>query len=132
MPLSGIGLWLAESITPRSAPSDAGQVRDRGGRQHADPQHVHARAGQARHHGGLQELPGRAWIPSDHGHRPVALERAHLGEHMRRRDRQAERELGRQVRVGDAAHTVRTEESSHWSFLRDSQMQASDDCLGAA
>ena len=115
MPLSGMALWLAESITPRSAPSVAGEVRDRGGRQHADAQNVHAGAGQARDHGGLQELPGRARVPSDHSRRPVAREGARLGQHMRRRDGEAERHLGRQIRVGDTAHAVRAEESSHLS-----------------
>ena len=91
----------------------AGEIRHRRGGQHTDPQDVHARAREARHDGGLQELAGRARIAPDHGHRPVALEGARLGEHMRRRDRQAERQLGGQVRVGDAAHAVRAEESSH-------------------
>lgn len=91
----------------------AGQVRDRRGRQHAHPQHVHPGAGQAGHHRGLQELPRRPRITSDHGHRPVPLERACLGQHVRRRDREAERQLRRQIRVGDTAHTVRAEESSH-------------------
>ncbi len=91
-----------------------GQVRHGRGRQHAHPQHVHARAGQARHDGGLQELSGRPRIAPDHGHRPVALEGACLREHVRRRDRQTERQLRREIRVGDTAHTVRAEESSHW------------------
>ncbi|CAM5290842.1 hypothetical protein SRIMM317S_00494 [Streptomyces rimosus subsp. rimosus] len=91
-----------------------GQVRHGRGRQHAHPQHVHARAGQARHDRGLQELSRRPRIAPDHGHRPVPLERAGFREHMRRRDRETERQLGRQIGVGDTAHTVRAEESSHW------------------
>ncbi|GGO55666.1 hypothetical protein GCM10012287_47470 [Streptomyces daqingensis] len=37
---------------------------------------------------------------------------------MGRRDGQTERELSRQAFVGDTAHAVRTEESSHLWFLR--------------
>ncbi|GAA4948462.1 hypothetical protein GCM10023238_13460 [Streptomyces heliomycini] len=92
-----------------------GEVRHRRRRQHADPQDVHARAGEARDDGGLQELPGRAWVTSDHGGGPVSLERARLGQYVRGGDGQPERHLRRQVRVGDTAHAVRAEESSHLS-----------------
>ncbi len=88
---------------------------DGGCGQYSDPQHVDAGARQTGDHGGLQELPGRARVPSDHGFRPVALEGARLGEHVGRRDRQTERHLGGQIRVGDTAHAVRAEESSHLS-----------------
>ncbi len=93
----------------------AGEVGDRGRRQHADPQHVHTGAGQARDHRGLQELPGGARIPADHRGRPVPGEGARLGQYVRRGDGEAQRQLGRQIRVGDAAHAVRAEESSHLS-----------------
>lgn len=56
-------------------------------------------------------MPG---VAADHGGRAMAGEGARLGEYVRRRDRETERELGRQIRVGDTAHSVRTEESSHW------------------
>jgi hypothetical protein len=92
-----------------------GEVRHRGGGQHADAQDVHTGAGEAGDHRGLQELPGRARIPPDHGYGPVAFERARLGEYVRRCHGKPERELGRQIRVGDTAHAVRAEESSHLS-----------------
>jgi hypothetical protein len=114
MPLSGIGLCAGGEHHAEVGVERAGQMGDGRRRQHAHPQYVHARAGEPRHHGGLQELPGRARIPPDHRHRPVILEGSRLGEHMRRRDRQAERHLSRQVGVRDTAHTIRTEESSHW------------------
>lgn len=95
-------------------PQGAGEVCHGGGRQHADPEHVHARAGQARHDGGLQELSGRAGVAAHHGGRPMPLEGSRLGQYVRRRDREPERELGCQIRVGDTAHAVRAEESSHW------------------
>ncbi len=93
----------------------SGQVCHRGRRQHADAQDVHARAGQAGDHRRFQELPGRARVPPDHRRRLVALEGARLGQHVRRGDGEAERHLGRQIRVGDTAHAVRAEESSHLS-----------------
>ena len=70
IPLSGIGLWLAESITPRSAPQRAGQVGHARGRHHAEPDHVHAGAGQAGDDRRLQELPGGARVAADDGERP--------------------------------------------------------------
>ncbi len=91
-----------------------GEVGDRGRRQHADAQHVHPGAGQARHDGGLQELSGRPWVTSDHGGRAMAREGTCLGEYVRRRDRETERQLGRQIGVGDTPYPIRTEESSHW------------------
>ena len=63
MPLSGIGLWDAESITPRSAPSVAGQVGDTGRGQHAEQEHVDAGGGEAGHDGGLEELARRCGCP---------------------------------------------------------------------
>ena len=96
----------------------AGEERHRGGGQHTDAQHVDARAGEAGHDGRLEELPGRSRIPPDHRHRLVAFERARLGEYVCRRHGESERELGRQIRVGDTAHAVRAEESSHCGVLR--------------
>ncbi|CAM5321146.1 hypothetical protein SBADM41S_10722 [Streptomyces badius] len=91
-----------------------GEVGDRGRRQDADAQHVHPGAGQARHDGGLQELSGCPRITSDHGGRAMAREGACLGEYVRRSDRETERQLGRQIGVGDTPYSIRTEESSHW------------------
>ncbi len=106
----------------------AGEVGHGRGRQHADAQHVDAGAGEAGHHGGLQELSGGAGVAAHHGRRPMALEGACLGQYVRRRDRQTERELGRQVRIGDTAHAVRAEESSHWcppKVLRNAKIRLS-------
>lgn len=96
----------------------AGEERHRGGGQHTDAQHVDARTGEAYHDGRLQELSGRSRIPPDHRHRLVALEGSRLGEYVCRRDGESERELGRQIRVGDTAHAVGAEESSHCGVLR--------------
>jgi hypothetical protein len=93
----------------------SGQVRDRRGGQHAHLEHVHARTGEAGHHGRLQELSGRARVPSDDRLGAMPLEGARLGQYVRRRHGETERELGRQVRVGDTPYTVGAEESSHWS-----------------
>ena len=67
MPLSGIGLCEAESITPRSAPWLGGEEGDRRGRQHADPEHVGAGAGQPGDHGGLEHLAAGPGVPADDG-----------------------------------------------------------------
>ncbi len=96
----------------------SGQERHRGRRQHTDPQDVHAGAGEARDHGGLQELPGRARVTPDDRRRPVSLERARLGQYVRRGHGEAQGHLRRQIRVGDTAHAVRAEESSHCAVLR--------------
>ncbi|CAM5699249.1 hypothetical protein SHIRM173S_06818 [Streptomyces hirsutus] len=45
----------------------------------------------------------------------MPLERARLGQYVRGGHGEAQRHLGRQVRVGDTAHAVRAEESSHLS-----------------
>ncbi len=92
-----------------------GEEGDRGGRQHAHLEDVDTGAGEARDDGGFQELPGRARVPSDHGGRAVTLEGARLGQYVRRGDGEAKSHLGRQIRVGDTAHAVRAEESSHLS-----------------
>ncbi len=90
-----------------------GEIRHRRGGQHTDAQDVHARAREAGHDRGLEEFTGGPGIPADHGGRPVAGERARLGQYVGSRHGEAERELSRQIRVGDAAYTVRPEESSH-------------------
>ncbi len=90
-----------------------GEIRHRRGGQHTDAQDVHARARQTCDDGGLQELAGGAGVAADDGRRPVAREGARLGEYVGRRHGEAERELSRQIRIGDAAYTVRSEELSH-------------------
>lgn len=92
----------------------AGEMRHRGGGQHADPQDVDARARQTGDDRGLQELARSPRVTTDHGHRAVPLERPRLAEHMSRRHGESERELGRQIRVGDTSYAVRAEQSSHW------------------
>src|SRR3954453_17353253 len=72
MPLSGIGLWLAQSMTPRPGPVSAGregggggQVGEGGRREDAGSQHLRTGAGQARDDGGLEHLAARAGITAD-------------------------------------------------------------------
>ena len=112
MPLSGIGLWEAEIITPRSAPSAAGQVGDARGRQHAEAEHVDAGGGQAGHDRGLEELPGDAGVAADDGPGPVPLEVTGLAEHVGSGHGQVERQLGGQATVGQAPDPVGAEEPS--------------------
>jgi hypothetical protein len=82
-------------------------------RQHAGVVDVHPGAGQPGDHGRGQELAGGARVAADDGARPVALERAALAEDVSRGDRDAHRQLGRQVAVRETADAVGAEESSH-------------------
>ncbi len=68
---------------------------------------------EARDHGGRQELAGGPRVPADDRDGPVPVERARLGQDVRRRDRQVQRELCREVRVGDTTDPVGAEESCH-------------------
>ncbi len=90
-----------------------GEIRHRRGGQHTDAQDVHARAREARDDRGLQEFAGGAGVAADDRGRPVAREGACLGEYVGSCHGETERELSRQIRVGDAAYTVRPEELSH-------------------
>ena len=88
-----------------------GEQGDGRGRQHADAHDVDAGAGQARDDGGLEELPRGARVASDDRERTMAGEHAALGQHVRGRHRQVERELGRQVAVGQATDAVGAEQA---------------------
>ena len=110
MPLSGIGLWLAEIMTPRSASCAAGEVGERRRGDDARAQHLGAGAGQAGHHRGLEHLPAGAGVTADDrdGTRgPVAV-----GEHSGGGARHREGQLRRQVGVGPAADAVRPEQAT--------------------
>ena len=63
----------------------AGQVGERRCRQHAEPEHVHAGAGQAGHHRGLEELAGCPGIPANQRHRAAPPGRPRPGRRDRRR-----------------------------------------------
>ncbi len=105
----------------------AGEVGHGGGGQDADPEHVDAGARQTGDDGGLQELARGTRVTADHRDRPVAVEGAGLAEHVRRGDRQPERELRRQALVGHPAYAVRTEESSHCPVLHHHCSEPTDD-----
>ncbi len=113
MPLSGIGLCEALMTTPRSAPSDCGQVGDPGGRQDPQAQHVDPGRREAGDDGVLEELPGDPGVPAHDRERTVALELAAVGEHPGRGDRQVERELRGQLAVGQTADPVGAEDPRH-------------------
>ena len=115
MPLSGIGLCEALMTTPRSAPSDCGQVGDAGRRQHPQAQHVDAGRREPGDDGVLEELPGDPGVAAHDRERPVALELTAVGEHPGRGDRQVERELCGQLTVGQAADPVGAEDPGHAS-----------------
>ena len=110
MPLSGIGLWLAEIMTPRSASVSAGEVGQRGRRQDAGAQHLGAGAGQPGDDRGLEHLPAGAGVTADDrdGTRgPVAV-----GEHSGGGTRHREGQLRREVGVGQTPDAVGPEQAT--------------------
>ena len=116
MPLSGIGLWRGREHHAEVGAERLGEVGDRGRRQHADAQHVDARAGEPGHDGGLQELPRRTRVAPDDRDRPVALERRPpRPSTLRRGDREVERELGGQVALA-TPRTRRCRTDAHTAY----------------
>ena len=111
MPLSGIGLCEAESITPEVGLGLGGEERHRRGGQHADPHHVGAGAGQPGDHGRLQHLAAGPGVPADHGERRMAAVR--LGERVRGGHRDRQRQLRGEIRVRPPAYAVRAEQPTH-------------------
>ena len=112
MPLSGMALCEAESMTPRSAPRSAVRNAMAGvGRMPASRTSTPAEASPA--------IPRRRGTPPTRagpGRRPrgaVPLEDALLGEDVGRRDGEVERQLGGEEAVGEASHAVSAEESCH-------------------
>src|SRR5207245_1881064 len=93
-PLSGIGLWLAEILTPNAG---AGGQQTGGNRR-------------------LQEVPGRARVPAEHDQWPLRAGRRH--ENLDRRSREPHGQLGGQVDAGDPAYPIRPEQTAHVLPLR--------------
>ena len=95
-----------------------GQEGDGRSRDHTEPQHIHPGAGQARHHGGLQELAGRAWITAHHRHRapalgPGAVEHAGLVQYLGRGDGEIHGQAAGQIVACHTPDAVRSEEPAH-------------------
>jgi hypothetical protein len=90
-----------------------GQVGHRGRRQHAEAHHVHPGRGEPRRHRRLEELARGARVTADDRLRPVPGELAALAQHMRRGDREVEREFGGDLAVRQPAHPVGSEKSGH-------------------
>ena len=111
IPLSGIGLWLAESTTPKSAPSSATRCAIAGvgstpARSTSAPALV--RPGE---HGRLEHLPlARPSRPTTAtGRWPPERSASTCAAD----DRHAQRQLGGQVGVAPPAHAVGAEQPSH-------------------
>ena len=81
------------------------------GRQHADPQCVHALAGDPGDHRGFEHLTAGPGVAADDGH--AAGTCTDTAEPSSRRRTQRQRQLRGQILVGDAAHPVGAEQSSH-------------------
>ena len=92
------------------------QVGEAGRGQNACVEHVHAGGGEPRCDRGGQEITGGAGVMGDDRAGPlgrVLLEGAEIAEHVGGGHGQFDSELRRDVLVGDAAHAVSAEESSH-------------------
>jgi hypothetical protein len=85
------------------------QVGDRRSRHHADVLDVHPGAGQPGDHGGGEELTGGPGIPADDGPGTATVGIGHLTQDMRRRHRQVESHLGRDVAIGEPTHAIGAE-----------------------
>ena len=101
----------AEACVTRS-----GEVRDRGGRQHADRDDVHTGGGQPGDDGRLEHFTARARVAPDDGDRMFDLV---AGENPRRRVTELESQLGTQRLVRQPTNTVRTEQPTHSSTSQD-------------
>ena len=113
MPLSGIALCEAESITPRSASSSPVSQATPG--VGSSPSSSTSTPAEARpgHDGGLEELPGDPGVAADDGHRSVALEGAGLGEDVRGGNGKVQGQLSGEITVGQTPDPVRAEKASH-------------------
>ena len=92
-----------------------GQVRDPGGRQHADELDVDTGGGQPGHDRGLEELPGDAGVATHDGPGPVALELAGVAQHARRGNGKVQGQASGEDTVGPTPDPVRAEEACHRS-----------------
>ncbi len=88
-----------------------GQIGDGGRRQHADPQRVDALAGQPGDDRGLQHLAAGPRVAADHGDPAAGLRGVSESTSGRRAQRQ--RQLSGQIAIGDSAHPVGAEQSTH-------------------
>ena len=89
----------------------AGQVRHSGRGQHADAQRVDALAGHPGDHRRLQHLAAGPRIAAHHG--DAARMASDVAQPARRRRAQSQRQLSGQILIGDSAHPVGAEQSSH-------------------
>ncbi len=89
----------------------AGQVGHRGGRQNADPQRVDTLAGQPGDHRGLEHLAAGPRVAADDGDATGMTTDA--AQPPGRRGAQRQRQLSGQILIGDSAHPVGAEQSTH-------------------
>ena len=91
-----------------------GEPRHRRGRENTYPNHVDSGACEPRNDGGLEELAGRTGVTTDDGEGtcPLAIVSS-LSQDVSRSHRQVERELGGELTVGQAPHSVGAEEPAH-------------------
>ena len=89
----------------------ARQISRRRCGQHPDPQRVDAFAGDPRDHGRLEHLAAGPRVAADHRHAAACT--GNRAEPARRRGPDGQRQLRGQFAVGNTAHAVGTEQSTH-------------------
>ena len=119
MPLSGVGLWLAESITPNRPRARAVRYATAGvGMTPSRSTSTPAPASPATTAASRNSPEARGSRPTRaSGRRPAALgggeRRQRSPRRVRRRDRQVRWRVARQVRVRDPANAIRAEQPAH-------------------
>nr|BFF18950.1 hypothetical protein GCM10025730_24710 [Promicromonospora thailandica] len=89
------------------------EVGQRGRGQHVEHHHVHTRRRQPRRDGAREELARRPGVPPDDGPGPRAQQLALRGQHPRCGDAQLQRQLRRDVLVGETPNPVGAEQPAH-------------------
>ncbi len=87
---------------------EEGQARRR---DHPTADHVCAGTGQSGDHGRLEHLPAGPRVTADQSHRSVPA--ARQGKHLGCSNGDGQRDLGRQITVGQATNAVGAEEPTH-------------------
>ncbi len=101
-------------------PDDAGDARRR---EHSGVEDVDSGRGDSRARRGGEELTGDAGVAADDGERAL-LAAPRPGEHTGGGDGELERQLRRDVPIGEAAHPVGSEESCHGQVLSHSSVRS--------
>jgi len=109
------GVVAGRQHDPQLGAEVRGQVSDRRGGHHAEPEHIDPGPGQPGDHRGLEELAGRPRVAADHRERAAAFgtrraEGPHAVHRASRGHGQVHGQPGGQITTGNSADAVRTEQ----------------------